>query len=58
MTTFQEACRQGVEMLARAAAKSAALPPEEAARRAWYPGGPSLEDLTADIKARRAKHAA
>ena len=57
MTTLEEAARQGAELLARAAAKAAELPPDEAARRAWYPGGPSVEELTSRITARRGKPA-
>lgn len=58
MVTLEEAARQGAELLARAAAKAADLPAEEAAQRAWYPGGPSVEELTERMTSRRAARAA
>lgn len=41
-------------VLAEDVAVSSRLSPMEAAQRAWHPGGPSVEDLAAQIAANRA----
>lgn len=55
MVTKMEAARQAAQILREGHAAAALLTPEEAARRAWHPGGPSLETLIAEITASRAK---
>lgn len=47
----ERAARNAAEILARGAAEARLLSPQEAARKAWYPGGPSVETLAADFAA-------
>ena len=44
--TKEQALQDFADVVAEAAAIAARLSPEDAARRAWHPGGPSIEELT------------
>ncbi|WP_067470086.1 hypothetical protein [Actinomadura macra] len=48
--TRQEAMRAAAQVLVNARARIALMTPEEAARAAYIPGGPSLEELAAKVR--------
>jgi hypothetical protein len=54
MSTWQECLEEAGRRYAAACARQSALSPREAAEEAWRPGGPSLEQIEADIRADRA----
>lgn len=54
MTTREQALQSLSDFVAECAEQTAALTPREAAERAWHPGGPSVDELTATITANRA----
>lgn len=54
MKTREQALEGLGRVVAEEAAATASLTPREAAERAWHPGGPSVEDLTEQIRAARA----
>ncbi len=55
--TKAEAVRACARILAAAHAHMATLTAEEAAREAYIPGGPTVEELAAEIRRRRAQSA-
>lgn len=56
MTTREEAIEAAGRVWAAACARQAALTPREAAQEAYVPGGPSVDELEARIRARREQH--
>lgn len=57
MKTRAQALADLGRVVAESAAISSRLSPLDAARRAWHPGGPSIEDLADRIAANRARSA-
>lgn len=55
MTAFAEAIDAAAAALAAERAVRDALPPSEAARRAYTPGGPTVTEITALVRAQRAE---
>lgn len=55
--TRDECITAAARALADGCARQALLSPRQAAREAWQPGGPSVDELEARIRARRARHA-
>lgn len=53
MKTREQALRDLGQVVAEEIAIASRLTPLEAAQRAWHPGGPSVEVLTAQIAATR-----
>ncbi len=53
MTTRDEALDAAAACLAQARADQAARSPREAAEAAWSPGGPSVNEIEAEIRADR-----
>ncbi|MER7078166.1 MULTISPECIES: hypothetical protein [Bacteria] len=51
--TREEAIAAAGAVLARARVERDALPPREAAELAYYPGGPSLDQIEQEIRAMR-----
>lgn len=58
MTTRAEAIEAAARALADGIALRNSMTPLEAARAAWSPGGPSVEELEARIRADRGQNAA
>ncbi|RCG27238.1 hypothetical protein DQ384_26330 [Sphaerisporangium album] len=52
---YDQAIASAGRILAAARQRRDSLPPEEAAREAYVPGGPSIEELTALIERHRAE---
>lgn len=57
LVTRADAIRDAARILAETDAQVARLTPDEVARLAYVPGGPSVEELAARIRARRAQAA-
>ncbi|MER5420396.1 hypothetical protein [Streptosporangium roseum] len=50
---FDQACTEAAFIVARARHRRDSLPVEEAAREAYIPGGPSVEEIAAIIRQHR-----
>lgn len=55
MTTREQCIAEAGEVLAAGIARQAARSPREAALAAWEPGGPSVDEIEAEIRAERAE---
>jgi hypothetical protein len=53
VTTRDEAIQRAAQALADCRARIARMTPEEQAAAAYLPGGPSVEELTARLRAER-----
>ena len=55
LVTRADAIRDAARILAETDAQVARMTPDEVARLAYVPGGPSVDELAARIRARRAE---